>query len=300
VGVVRSVRSWITFVDVEKIMKKFILAMLLSGVSLFSQSGIITGSIYKTLFTNAVAPTIVTVLNAGQVGNQVFLQFANAPAKTCTSSNTKAQLEFSYDTTNWVAFGTPTTTTNTNTLSQLYYGAGAYPFVRFNLVQYDNVNCVVSGYYTGSTITSSLLNSYQIIGTTVGPTDIPISPFNLIGTIMNDKVVPIYQCSAGNLNSVVSAGTTKLQINSGVRNEGICYISANSIGVATIQLIEGTGATCGTGTRTIFPVINLVAGVPFNLGSGIGIVAGTTTLGDVCAVVTGANVSLAFGGTVIN
>jgi hypothetical protein len=138
-------------------MKRLVIGLAIAG-GLYAQSGAVSNSVYATLFQNVTAATISSnVLNAGQVGHQVNLQFSNAPTMTCGLNNlASAQLEFSYDNVSWKAFGYPTSTsTNSGSLIYTYYGTGAYPYVRFNLVGFDTTNCLATAYYSGGLTNTS-------------------------------------------------------------------------------------------------------------------------------------------------
>jgi hypothetical protein len=100
----------------------------------------------------------------------------------------------------------------------------------------------------------------------------------------------------------ISTATTTLLITgvSGrqVRIGAIHFIAA---GADNVALIEGTGATCGTGTAgmaggtTAASGYNLVANQGYTFGSGLGTVISTVTTGDSVCAVTSAAVQLSGG-----
>jgi hypothetical protein len=100
----------------------------------------------------------------------------------------------------------------------------------------------------------------------------------------------------------ISTATTTLLITgvSGrqVRIGAIHFIAA---GADNVALIEGTGATCGTGTAgmaggtTSGSGYNLVANQGYTFGSGVGTVIQTVTTGDSVCSVTSAAVQLSGG-----
>jgi hypothetical protein len=100
----------------------------------------------------------------------------------------------------------------------------------------------------------------------------------------------------------ISTATTTLLVTgvSGrqVRIGAIHFIAA---GADNVALIEGTGATCGTGTAgmaggtTAASGYNLVANQGYTFGSGVGTVISTVTTGDSVCAVTSAAVQLSGG-----
>jgi hypothetical protein len=110
-----------------------------------------TNTVYQNLVTNTgTSPfTSTTVTNIGQSNHQVSVTLSNAPGKTCSNFTVLGQLQYSYDTAIWLAFGAPTSGSST-LAPATWYGSGAYPYVQFYIAGFDNVNCRLTAYYSGT------------------------------------------------------------------------------------------------------------------------------------------------------
>jgi hypothetical protein len=279
---------------------KLVVLLLLALAICYGQSGSASTSVYIQMYTNTTAiGASATVPNIGQVAHQMFLVFTNAPAHTCTAAGNAVggSLQFSYNNSTWFNFGNPQVVPPF-VLNQTYLGTGGFPFVRFNLTQFDTTNCIVNGFYTGSSSVASLSPSTINIGGSLYNQTTKVSfPFTPIAALTGGSVsYPIYACNmfTGSLIGPIAIGTNFIVDNSSVPfNVGICGITFTSSGVATVQVIEGTGTNCGTSGVNVSGVINLVAGVPITLGGNLGLVLKTsaTTSTQVCLVVTGTAVN---------
>lgn len=120
------------------------------------------------------------------------------------------------------------------------------------------------------------------------------------GLTGGEMISPAVGDTYKNIN--ISTATTTLLITGvagrQVRITAIHFIAA---GADNIALIEGTGATCGTGTAgmaggtTAATGYNLVANQGYTFGSGLGTVMQTVTAGDSVCAVTSAAVQLSGG-----
>lgn len=103
-----------------------------------------------------------------------------------------------------------------------------------------------------------------------------------------------------NIN-VSTATTTLLVTGVASRQVRIGAMVLITAGADNIAFIEGTGATCGTGTAgmaggtTSASGFNFAANGGITVGSGIGTVLATTTAGDSVCIVTSANVQVSGG-----
>lgn len=275
---------------------------LLAG-SCFGQSGSASTSIYQTIYTNAtVAIASGTVPNIGQVGHQVFLVFTNAPAQTCTAAANVvlASLQFSYNNSTWFNFGSPQTTIAQTALNLSYFGAGAYPFVRFTVGLFDTAHCIMSGFYTGSSSSSALATSTLFPGS---PTfsissNIRSNPITIVGGTDGLNAAPLQVCNGLSefQSGGYTVGTTLVAAGFGpgslINEWGICSIAATATGTATFKLIESQDNTCTNVPIDITPAFSVAASVPFVYGHGVGLIQRTTRLGDsLCIVVTGGTVN---------
>lgn len=137
------------------IMKRFWLGLLIwCGVVCGQQSN----TVYQVLFTNATGPKISSnITNIGQINHQATIVFGNAVGHTCVMDagnlGVYGEFEYSYDNIVWQAFGEPTGISFGHTIllnGATWTASGTYPFVRFNLQQFDNIRCVATVTYSGS------------------------------------------------------------------------------------------------------------------------------------------------------
>jgi len=91
-----------------------------------------------------------------------------------------------------------------------------------------------------------------------------------------------------NRTAVVASGPATVVGATGVagRTISICGFIASATAAATIQLISGTGATCGTGTANITAAHSIPAGAFMNYG-GNSAFASAPTASSVCVIVGG-------------
>jgi hypothetical protein len=279
-------------------MKTIILIILCSMVGCAQQGN----TIYKTLFTNvAVNQTTPAVTNIGQFNHQVSVRLSNAPAHVCSPNTTvSGQLEFSYDQSVWTAFGTPIVggslvTTNN---SFLWFGVGAFPFVRFLLSGFDAVNCRATGYYTGilGSGLSTQVRGMSGVGTTLSGASYPVMIGGVSGVSETtaDTATPAPVCMDRFFLDVSPAATYNLTLTGlgGLKNTFICSVAINfSVNDGTIQFKQSADA-CATFTKTFTPVISLVKDTLFTLGSGIGPVFNIEPGNSLCAITTGGSVGL--------
>ncbi len=279
---------------------RIVIGLMLVASTMMGQSGSASTSIYTVLFTNRASTGVSSnVTNIGQVGHQVFVYFSDAPGHTCTGTNVAAGLEFSYDNSLWFDFGNPSNAvTVNNVVNQTYFGTGGYPFVRFLLFTFDTTNCRANAYYTGSSAQALLSSSQVVVGTPVydGVTGISHNPVTVVGGVAGvSGAFPLYTCNSQIINAggtPSGAGTYLVGTASINTGYGVCNLTASSAGVATVQLIQGGGSSCGTSTRVLTPPFNIVAGVPFKLGESIGLITRTlsetsSANNNLCIVITG-------------
>ncbi len=111
-------------------------------------------TVYQQMITSSVAlaPT-GTVRNIGQTGHLLLLQFVNNPPNVCAGHVTNVRLEGSYNNIQFTPIGRSivgvAADANGNLISSTF-ATGAYPYVRVNVVGFDNVNCRLNGWYTGT------------------------------------------------------------------------------------------------------------------------------------------------------
>jgi hypothetical protein len=97
-----------------------------------------------------------------------------------------------------------------------------------------------------------------------------------------------------NRTAVVSSGPATVSLITGVVGRGvsICGWIASATAAATVQIITGTGATCGTGTANVTAAHAIPAGSSLSYASGAAwsstplVVAPATPI-NVCAIVGG-------------
>lgn len=108
-------------------------------------------------------------------------------------------------------------------------------------------------------------------------------------------------CDAYQPINVATATTTRLVTGVADRQVRICSVHMVAGAADNVALIEGTGATCGTGTAgmaggtTAALGYNFAANGGIALGSGLGPVIQTLTAGDSVCIVTSATSQLSGG-----
>lgn len=113
------------------------------------------------------------------------------------------------------------------------------------------------------------------------------------------ELIPV--CDSYKVVSVSTATTTLLVTGVSGRQVRICSLHLITTLADNAALIEGTGATCGTGSAgmaggtTAASGYNLAANGGLTLGSGIGTVMMTATAGDSVCIVTSASTQLSGG-----
>ena len=135
-------------------------ALILLGVVLFAsldlpsqQPTVIVRALNAV--TTAQASSVLT--NTGQASHQAVLTVTDDGSGNCTGVTTAGRLEYSFDTANnpptsFSAFGSPQVfsypSAASGTATTIFYGAGVYPYVRFNLAGPLSANCSVTVWYT--------------------------------------------------------------------------------------------------------------------------------------------------------
>ena len=91
-----------------------------------------------------------------------------------------------------------------------------------------------------------------------------------------------------NRTAVVASGPATVSVVSGVaaRTTSLCGWIASATAAATIQIITGTGATCGTGTVNITAAHAIPAGASLSYASGAAWYSAATAA-NVCVIVGG-------------
>lgn len=295
-------------------MKRLVIILSLVCGSLWGQR---SDTVYQPLFSNTllIAPS-VNVTNIGQLGHQTVVYISNAPAKTCVNnpSTVVGSLQFSYDNVTWTNFGLGGQTSSLPLSPYTYMGTGAYPFVRFNVSAFDNTNCALTAWYSGTvTAVTAVTQGMMSTGSTIGD----INKFNptIIGGFSGDGVAhsagvnvvrPIPACRDIKYNTVSAGGTAAITLPAfnylGAGSLHVCMLAVTMTANGTVKLIVAGPAGCADAPVDITPVFTLNAGIPFVLGGGLGDIltpmpnAGPTTI---CGVATGGNatimISYAFG-----
>jgi hypothetical protein len=246
-------------------------------------------TVYQQLRSNYGATgATANVTNIGQTGHTAFIRLSNAPAQSCGSPAWNGELEFSYDNSLWIGFGAPLTAQTTNSItSQIYYGGGAFPFVRFNILAMDTVHCRVDVYYTGSLPSTLVQVQGSIVqggdATNVNP--ILIGGLGSTGAVVNG-FVPLVACNNALQSSSVTGATLigSLIVTGGFYN--FCSLVVTMTANGTFKLFIGTDNTCTVSLVDLTPTFTLNAGVPLTLGGGLGAVIKTQGT-RICGITTG-------------
>lgn len=277
-------------------MKRFLLCILFLVLPAMAQQTVV-----QLLFTNATSfPTITApISNQGQTGHFVQLQLANASGQTCSFPSVQAQLEYSFDNTNWTAFGSPQTGYQITSLKTINYsGSGLYNYVRFKLLTFNSSTCVASAWYTGTstpafgTVQGTFPSGTVIAaGTTLGTVQFP--PV-FVGGVGSTTLQPVVACDQSAF-ATVTAGSTSSIVNgltsSPLGVVHVCSVVITMAATGTVQLVASALANCSSPVN-LTPAFHLAANTPLALGSGLGTVINGTpsspTISNLCAAaVTG-------------
>lgn len=245
---------------------KYLLALILV-VSAYGQNNQ-SNSIYATLFSaTSTSPQSVSVQNIGQIGHNVKLVFSGCAGAVSWSGG----LQYSFDNSTYYTFGTQYLASALT--SAQFIESGLYPFVRF-VISFSGTGCTGTANYTGTVgsvrglmtgvnpleTTTSIISALAPVITggiagTAAPTTTPA-----VGQVVNNIL-----CDT-NIGITVPAGTTvRMAIGAPNSRIYVCGGSLLSDGAAGVNIIEGTGGTCGTATVTLGRWAGMIAGVPIPL-----------------------------------
>ena len=213
-------------------------------------------TVYENLFTNSttIAPS-ANVTNIGQIGHQIVITYSNAPGHTCVApqiTTTIGSFQFSYDNVTWTNFGYQVSASSALLSPAIFFGTGAFPFVRFNLVSFDNTNCAVTVSYSGT-----LNNTTTAVqGGTIEGTEVNYYYPNVIGGFSGDGIsgsphlynnsvtMPLCQNSLFGTGSVGGPSPlgTAFVLPAGVSVKiHVCSITVTSSGSGTVGFSFGNG-----------------------------------------------------------
>lgn len=167
-------------------------------------------TIYQQVATGLTAPAIVPaggVNNIGQYYHQFTVYLRNAPSKVCAVAspitaaplfaNDQAGANFFYPS----YVGTATGGAGlgpTYSASKEYRFIGAYPYIKFQVLSFDTVNCVADVVYTGTISGQGLLGlygaTYKFFNTSTGGDNVVLTGAN---TNINIKSLQLYNVTAG-------------------------------------------------------------------------------------------------------
>lgn len=272
-------------------------------------------TVVQPLFSGATKATTTSgtlIKNVGQTGHQVYLQFASAPGKTCSLPAAVAEIQSSFDGSNWNTLGYPQILSGSysGSLSRIYSGTGLFNYVRFVLQSFDTSNCTASAWYTGAPGAGLYGNSQGVAppGSQVDSGLTPglayhswtQNPVFIGGYGWSGGLTPLIICDASVQATVTAGSTTKLITADGQRIQ-VCSVVVSMAATGLVQFSSGTGASCSSGNTAVTPAFNLNAGVPLSMGGGIApLFPMPGTRNDLCASATTGDAKVFLTYTVIN
>jgi hypothetical protein len=300
-------------------MRTIVLLIACSMVSWGQQSN----TVYQTLFSDIsgvpAQPTITNpVTNIGQTNHQVSVQFKNVPGHVCADPTPVGEFQYSYDKITWIPFGSPIaknpTLLGVTFNDYLWFGVGAFPYVRFKLTAWVAVDCAATAYYSG-TVTGSVttqVRGIQEVGRQMTGSVYPVlgGGYSGVGGGVRDIVNPRAVCVNSFIVDTAAAGTfTLVQPAGGVganpnsTNVRVCSIVVNFISASgTIKFFAGPdGVSCAAVTKSITPTFTLSNNVWHSMENSMGTLLYTGITGEdpevagghtLCAVTTGGTVSI--------
>jgi hypothetical protein len=221
----------------------------------------------------------------GAIGHQVVLVASNASAHTCTTPNINGQLEFSFDNATWFPFGAPQGQPAVATsLTAIFLGASSFDYVRFNLRGFDTTNCVINGWYLGSSVallTSVTGNVPQAAFLKSSLTTPWVENPVFAGGVGNLGLKqPLLVCDAYAVTTVTTGATVVMATVQSGFTFRVCSVTLTSTTAATANLAQAdTGTSCVTNRLSVGITYSLTASVLtvfmgsnlgqlFNLGAG--------------------------------
>jgi hypothetical protein len=286
------------------------IGLLLAG----TLAGQRSDTIYQVLTTDNSSTNYISgnVNNIGQAGHIVIVTFFSL----CENLGITAQLEQSFDNSTWTGFGSPQGGTLQSTAlvtppnPALYYGAGAYPFVRFHIYSVGPT-CPFNVYYSGSVNTTSIQASTgpNPTGSNVlqrGAAGYSLNPIITGGIGDGDTVIPTPVCTKDISANAVSAGTVSLGAMTYTGQTvvpskiGFCFIEVTTAAAtATVQFgvsFTGGGSPCASGVLNFGPIYNVTSSAPLVMGTGVGNILSYVTVPSaqptLCMTVTGGPINM--------
>lgn len=256
-----------------------------------------SNTVYQTLRTtsNIIGPTTY-VRNIGQISHEFLFIYTNAPppAGPCLTPTSVETTEGSFDNVTYFPFGmnSPGMVTNQFFIRSLS-SQGPYPFVRANLVKFDNANCRVTVLYSGVVSQAAVSRVQGAI------------PIDTTGGIVNNdvrQINPIYVGGVGTTNgligvtvcdqfaTVVAAGGAVTLVQGLIAGERIrvCeYAIKGDAGNTLARLFQAPTNACAAVSANISPPYILPA-QQVAVGSGIGMIGQTAAGTALCFEAVGA------------
>jgi hypothetical protein len=146
------------------VMRRFLFSVAFAWLA--AVAGFAQQTTFQRVFDNAFVPgTSPPLRNIGQATHIVLLIASAAPGTgtaCATSAPISMHLEFSFDGIFWVPFGAPDSFPLLGTLplpqTFVLTAAGVFPQFRLNLVSFNQSNCRITAWYSGSQIGSAPLS----------------------------------------------------------------------------------------------------------------------------------------------
>ncbi len=295
-------------------MKRLLAGLLFVCVLGFGQTST-PHTVYQQVYTDVetvpVTSTIVT--NVGQSWHFLILHFTDNPPNVCVAAavNPNVVMQYSFDNILWFGidaaglFQRSTVFNDSNgNIVQWTSFANPYPYVRFYTNAFDTANCVMDGYYSGSTTGYTVGHDrIRTIGRDNENNDDLVEGIAVDGRFGKSHVVPfvfdgnawdrLLDCE-DSIPIVVGAATT-LELVGLIVSESIrvCSFSMTMAAAGTAQFVYGTGANCVVGTTAITGAYDLGAGFTAQDGDNIGRLFTAAVSNALCLVTTGGGATAA-------
>ena len=246
--------------------RKLIVGLLFVG-SLFAQR---SDTIFAQLVSGASASAnylIPSQYMIGQSSHQAIATIANAPAKTCSASNTTdtlVQIQGSYNLVNWInisGVSQPTAPASNPSGTTIISGSGVFPFIQIVATNQDTTNCVYSVYYgaavpninTPEVITSDNYANNSVLNANANGVSLTERSRRIVKSVkgVNSGIVSASISGLlGNTRAVIDCVDLSFYVSTGTSTGGFDIFTISSSGGPTTfyQIALGFVNTAAVGT----------------------------------------------------
>jgi hypothetical protein len=264
-------------------LRYILLTCLVVGIG-YAQPNPAPNVIYQHLITAGTSTGVNTNItnNIGQAQHTLTAIFKNNGANTCSTPNPILALQASYDNVTYFTISLGPTRLNPSYNNALIYtlgSAGNYPYLRSSVILFDNTNCTIDLYYSGSVVSQNVLANGSQISAGVGNAAFTYPIGSQYNIHINTNTTTTFPTACGTAGPAVGLGCGILRgivINTKGATGNTATIYSNKACTAPLATIDTTS------TLGYFPYEALSSG-----GTGFCIVTATGTPADITVLYSG-------------